>query len=182
MKSNLTGDIRLLGTVREGDGRGVVRIEDRYDTDIDDLWTALTDPDRLARWYGRIQGDLRPGGRFTTRIEPVDIDATGQIEVCEPPQRLLISTRETDDSAARGQGPAPFDQTIEATLRADGNRTDLVLEIRGVPLDKIAAYGTGWQIHAENLAAYVAGEELGDVPARWVTIMPSYEKLAEGLS
>ena len=150
MTSNLTAGTRLLGALGEDDGRGVVRIEDRYDTDIDDLWTALTDPDRLARWYGRVEGDLRLGGRFTTRIDPVDIDATGQIEACEPPQCLLVRTRETDESAARGQGPAPFDQTVEATLRADGDQTNLVLEIRGLPLDKVAAYGAGWQIHAET--------------------------------
>jgi hypothetical protein len=30
-----------------------------------------------------------------------------------------------------------------------------------MPLDKIAFYGTGWQIHAENLAAHLAGLERG---------------------
>jgi len=39
-----------------------VRVEDRYDTDIDDLWSALTDPGRLVRWYGQVEGDLRLGG------------------------------------------------------------------------------------------------------------------------
>ncbi len=41
---------RILGSLRAADGKGVVRIEDRFDTDIDDLWSALTDPRRLARW------------------------------------------------------------------------------------------------------------------------------------
>jgi hypothetical protein len=31
--------------------------------------TALTDPGRLARWYGQVAGDLRPGGEF--RLEAV---------------------------------------------------------------------------------------------------------------
>jgi len=35
----------ILGSLRLDDGDGVVRMEDRYETDIDDLWTALTDPD-----------------------------------------------------------------------------------------------------------------------------------------
>ena len=56
------GDRRILGSLRSADGAGVVRIEDRFNTDIDDLWSALTDPDRLARWYGQIEGDLRGGG------------------------------------------------------------------------------------------------------------------------
>ena len=44
----------------------------------------------------------------------------------------------------------PFDETIEATLTADGDQTILVIEVRGMPLDKIAFYGAGWQIHAET--------------------------------
>ena len=47
---------RILGSLRSADGRGVVRIEERYDTDIDDLWGAITDPSRLARWCGEIDG------------------------------------------------------------------------------------------------------------------------------
>jgi hypothetical protein len=35
----------------------------------------------------------------------------------------------------------PFDEAIEATLTADGDQTILVLEVRGIPLDKIAFYG-----------------------------------------
>ena len=46
-----------------------MRIEDRFDTDIDDLWSALTDPGRLARWLGEVEGDLRPGGEFRVYIE-----------------------------------------------------------------------------------------------------------------
>jgi hypothetical protein len=39
----------LQGSVRAVDGKAVVRIQGRYSTDIDDLWSALTDPQRLAR-------------------------------------------------------------------------------------------------------------------------------------
>jgi hypothetical protein len=42
-KSESAGS-RLLGTLRSAGGRGVVRIEDRYDTDINDLWSALSIP------------------------------------------------------------------------------------------------------------------------------------------
>jgi len=52
MTSNTRGGDRILGSLRSADDKGVVRMEDRYDTDIDDLWSALTDPGRLARWYG----------------------------------------------------------------------------------------------------------------------------------
>ena len=41
---------RILGSLRAVDGKGAVRMQDRFDTGIDDLWSALIDPRRLARW------------------------------------------------------------------------------------------------------------------------------------
>ena len=169
---------RILGSLRSADGKGVVRIEDRYDTDIDDLWSALTDPARLARWHGQVEGDLRPGGEFRLYIEANDIESTGRVEACEPPRRLLVTTRETDESYRKGQGVPPFDASLEATLTADGDQTILVIEVQGMPLDKIAFYGAGWQIHAENLAAYIAGREGGESEARWEELVPAYQALA----
>ena len=64
MTSNAGPGTRILGRLRSADGAGVVRIEDRYNTDIDDLWSAVTDPDRLARWFGEVDGELSKGGEF----------------------------------------------------------------------------------------------------------------------
>ena len=181
MTSNARGGGRILGSLRSAGGKGVVRIEDRYNTDIDDLWSALTDPGRLARWYGQVAGDLRPGGQFRLYIESNDLDGTGRVEACEPPRRLLVTTRESDESWRKGRGVRPFDSAIEATLTADGDQTILVIEVRGMPLDKIAFFGAGWQIHAENLAAYLAGRE-PDVEARWEELVPPYQDLAANIS
>ena len=104
MTNNARPGTGILGSLRSADGKGVVRIEDRYDTDIDDLWSALTDPGRLARWYGQVEGDLRPGGEFRLHVESADLDATGRVEACDPPQRLLVTNRETDESHLRGKG------------------------------------------------------------------------------
>jgi hypothetical protein len=51
-----------------------------------------------------------------------------------------------------------------------------------MPLDKIAFFGAGWQIHAENLAAYLAGRQPGDVEARWEELVPPYQVLAANVS
>jgi uncharacterized protein YndB with AHSA1/START domain len=182
MSSNARPGGRIIGDLRSADGAGVVRIEDRYDTNIEDLWTALTDPARLARWYGRVEGDLRPGGQFRIYIETSDIESTGRVDACEPPRRLQLSTRETDESYQRGQGVPPYDAGIEVTLTAVGEQTDLTIQVRGMPLDKIAFYGAGWQIHAENLATYLAGQERGDTEARWDELIPPYQDLAGHLT
>jgi hypothetical protein len=49
-------------STRSYPGTGAGRMEDRSDIDIDDLWSALTEPQRLARWIGHVEGALRLGG------------------------------------------------------------------------------------------------------------------------
>src|SRR6187397_60159 len=97
MTSNAREGRRILGSLRSADGKGVVRMEDRFDTDIDDLWSALTDPSRLARWLGEVEGDLRLGGEFRARFFASGWEGTGRVEVCDPPQRLLILTASPDE-------------------------------------------------------------------------------------
>ena len=48
-----------------------------YDTSPEDLWEACTDPDRVARWFLPLSGDLRPGGRYELQG-----NASGTIERC----------------------------------------------------------------------------------------------------
>ena len=91
----MTGDTSVLGSLHSVDGKGVVRIEDRFDTRIDDLWEALTEPDRLARWYGEVEGELSRGGEFRVRIA-LSGERTGRVEACAPPQRLLVTMRDPD--------------------------------------------------------------------------------------
>ena len=169
MSSNAPGSGRILGSLRSADGKSVVRMEDRFDTDIDDLWSALTEPRRLARWIGEIEGDLRLGGEFRARFFASGWEGTGRVEACEPPRRLLLLTEQP------GQ---PDEHVIEVTLAADGDRTVLVWEERGMPLDQLAAYGSGIQVHVEDLAAHIAGRERGDADARWGELLPAYQDLA----
>jgi uncharacterized protein YndB with AHSA1/START domain len=173
MTSNARGSNRILGSLRAADGQGIVRMEDRYDTDIDDLWSALTDPRRLARWLGEFEGDLRLGGEFRARFFASGWEGTGRVDACEPPRHLLVLTREPD---------VPYELVIEATLTADGDQTLLVLEERGMPLDYLAAYGAGIQVHVEDLAAHIAGRERCDAGARWSELQPAYQDLAANVS
>jgi uncharacterized protein YndB with AHSA1/START domain len=144
-------------------------MEDRFDTGIDDLWSALTDPARLARWHGEVAGDLRPGGEFRARFFASGWEGTGRVDACEPPRHLLVVTKGYDE---------PFDLIIEATLTAGGEHTTLVLEERGMPLNLLAAFGAGIQVHIEDLAAHLAGRERVDAEARWNELMPAYQDLA----
>ena len=168
----MTGDASVLGSLRSVDGEGVVRMEDRLDTGIDDLWEALTDPGRLAHWYGEVEGELSQGGEFRVRIA-LSGERRGQVEECEPPQRLLLTMRDPD------RQPGQPEQLVnEAQLFAEGAQTRLVWEVRGMPVNLLPAYGAGIQIHVEHLSDYISGRELRNVEARWNELFPAYEASA----
>jgi uncharacterized protein YndB with AHSA1/START domain len=177
LTSNTNESRRILGSLRSEDGKGVVRIEDRFDTDIDDMWSALTDPGRLIGWLGDVEGELRVGGEFRARFHSSGWEGTGRVEACEPPRRWLVVTRDAD------KPDGPYDQAIEATLTVDGSQTILVWEERGLPVEMLAAFGAGIQLHIENLADYMAGRELReDAKARWEALVPAYQDLAADIS
>jgi len=175
MTSNAHGAVRILGSLQSTHGKGVVRVEDRYDTDLDDLWSALTEPERLARWLGDVEGDLRLGGEFRAHFFASGWEGTGQVEVCEPPQRLMVLTKAANE-------PEPHDHFIEVTLTADGDQTILVWEERGMPVSHLAGYGAGIQIHVEDLADHVAGRDRRDAEPRWGELLPAYRELLADVS
>ena len=84
MTSKAIGDGRILGSLRSEDGKGVVRMEGRFETDIDDVWSALTDPSRLARWYGEVEGDLDSAVNTAHACSPADGKAPGASKRASP--------------------------------------------------------------------------------------------------
>lgn len=166
------------GTMTALDGeRGSVRVEDVYDTDIDDLWQACTDPERLARWIARVSGDLREGGTVEC-VFTSTWTGPARIDVCDAPHHLLVT-----------QEPGTDDETeLEAWLTAEGSRTRLVVEERGLPRGVLHFHGAGWQVHLEDLGRSLAeggsahpDDWSSQAPspqwkARWDELTPDYER------
>lgn len=67
---------------------------------------------------------------------------------------------------------------MEAVVTADGDQTVLVIEERGMPVDQLAAYGAGLQVHVEDLAAHLVDHDRCDAQARWSELLPAYRVLA----
>jgi uncharacterized protein YndB with AHSA1/START domain len=161
--------MNTIGTMRALDENvGVVRVEDVYDTDIDDLWEACTTPERLARWIAQVAGDLRVGGKIHATFTS-SWDGPGRIEVCDRPHHLMMTME-----------PDTEDETVmEAWFTEEGDKTRLVVEERGLPLDKIHYHGAGWQAHLEDLRRSLAGEASA-WKARWTELTPAYETMPIG--
>jgi hypothetical protein len=50
--------------------------------------------------------------------------------------------------------------------------------VRGVPLDLIWAYGTGWHMHAESLGYYLAKDPYPTSESRWNELEPTYRRMS----
>ena len=132
--------------VDAGEARAAV-IARTYPTDLEDMWDACTNPERIPRWFLPISGDLRPGGRFQ-----LTGNAAGTIERCDPP---------TGFRATWEAGGAT--SWIELRLTALGEDSTL-LELEHIALvgDETwarfgpGAVGIGWELGLQGLGRHLA--------------------------
>jgi uncharacterized protein YndB with AHSA1/START domain len=71
---------------RDGKPVRVVVASRSYSTDIDDLWDAITNIERIPRWFSPVTGDLRVGGRYQ-----IEGNAGGTITACDAPRSFAIT-------------------------------------------------------------------------------------------
>jgi uncharacterized protein YndB with AHSA1/START domain len=57
-----------------------------YDTDAADLWDALTNKDRIPRWFAPVSGELKLGGKYQ-----VENNAGGTITECVPNRKIALT-------------------------------------------------------------------------------------------
>jgi uncharacterized protein YndB with AHSA1/START domain len=127
-----------------------VLIRRTYDAAIADVWSALTDPNRMRRWFLPISGDLRAGGNFQ-----LEGNAGGDIIACEPPRLLKVTFG----------GPTSL---VELQLSPETeDRTSLQLE-HTVPIEFAQSgagslfVGPGWDGGFVALDLYLRGEVADD--------------------
>ncbi|MDQ4119259.1 MAG: SRPBCC domain-containing protein [Actinomycetota bacterium] len=127
-----------------------VRLERRYPSDVEEVWDALTDPERIARWFLPVSGDLRVGGRFAT-----EGNADGEIRVCDRPSRLVLTWGGPDSVVALQLTPDGTDATVLAL--------EHTVPSAFVPDGSGALYvGPGWDGALLGLGLYLSGNAVGD--------------------
>ena len=123
-----------------------------YPTDVADLWDALTDPQRIPRWFLPVTGDLRVGGRYALAG-----NASGVVERCEAP-RLLALTWE--------MGPQVSWLEVELAPSAGGTTFELRHEAHVDPQMWArygpGAVGLGWDLALVGLGLHLETGAAGD--------------------
>jgi uncharacterized protein YndB with AHSA1/START domain len=161
---------REIGAVQREVGEGQtpagvgksVRLRRDYNAPIEDVWDALTNPERIGRWFLPISGDYRIGGRYQ-----FEGNAGGEILACERPNMLKASW-------IYGEPASEADGSIVevhlSTVESGATRFELV-HTAVVPEEfwwqyGPGAVGVGWEGGLLGLELHLRGGSVGD-PEAW---------------
>ena len=154
--------MQVLGRVERDGGDAAVVFDRRYQTAADDLWSACTDPERLARWFAPVTGDLRPGGAFTIHFDDADTPEC-RVVACVAPEQVVW------EWPVRGVATR-----VTVTIAADGDGSRLVLRHDRLAPAQVAGYAAGWDTYLRSLDAHVDGTPPPDWDATWTALHELY--------
>jgi uncharacterized protein YndB with AHSA1/START domain len=137
---------------RPAEGSEVISVLLRrsYPAPIEDVWEAMTDPDRVERWFFPVSGDLRAGGTFQ-----LEGNAGGDILECEPPRLLKLTFGAPTSLVELRLSP---DGTIATVLELDHT---VPIEMAGSGAGALYV-GPGWDGAFLALGLYLSGEVAAD--------------------
>lgn len=142
-----------------GGARPAVRVERRYDHPVERVWSAVTTPEHLARWFpAEAEIELEPGGRI--RFGGFEDEAvSGTVLEVDPPRRLSFTWG---------------GDRLDFELRAEGDRTVFSLTQHFDDRGGAASLATGWEMCLAGLSDVLAGAE----PVPSGDVLERHEELA----
>ncbi|MFJ7217339.1 SRPBCC family protein [Amycolatopsis sp. NPDC098790] len=125
----------------------VMTISQVYDTDVDDMWDACTNAERIPRWFLPVSGELKVGGKYQ-----LEGNAGGTVERCDPP-KSFTATWEMNGGVS----------WIEVRLTPEGPGTRFELEHTAHVDDHWdqfgpGAVGVGWDMALTALVRHLAAD------------------------
>ena len=149
------------GTAEFRDDHATLRFERRLEQPVERVWAAITEPGELEAWWGRVDVELRAGGRM--RIDWLNSDVTmdATITVLDPLRVLEI------EGEPHG--------TLRFELEPDGAGTLLRFTARSqIPGEFRGKVLAGWHFHLDALEDFLADGTRIDWPNwpldRWQAI------------
>ncbi|GAA1916329.1 SRPBCC domain-containing protein [Microbacterium aoyamense] len=146
----------VRGDERDGEPTRVQKLSQTYPSPIEDVWDAVTTPERIARWFAPIEGDPLSSGHYQ-----VVGNAGGTVEECRPPADGAAGYRITWEF---GGGMSWVEVTL-ASVAEDETRLDLVHIARTANLPPgfwelygPGATGVGWDSGLLGLSLHLASD------------------------
>ena len=135
------------------DGNDFLVIERRFTAPIEAVWSAVTEPERLARWIGTWTGDPASGAVEFRMLYEGEGPASEVFTIleCEEPRRLSVTST------------VPFDEgrLVEWHLTLDLTEAAGVTTLafgQSVPEPAMAeSVGPGWEYYLDRLVAAESG-------------------------
>ncbi|CAN5299474.1 hypothetical protein BH20ACT5_BH20ACT5_01480 [soil metagenome] len=124
-----------------------------YDEPSAEVWSALTESDRMARWFGTWTGDPAPGQVTVHMTEDEgSYPQTATILECDPPSRLVVDLPSPDGTW----------RLSAALTEREGTTTLVFIHRLAEPYDATGV-GPGWHYYLDRLGAVVSGAPVPDV-------------------
>ena len=158
-----------LGTATMLGDRTQIRFERRYGHPIEHVWAAITKPEDAIAWWGKLDVDLTPGGKFIVEWQNTDDEGNraimhGVISELDPPRLLEI------------EGDIHGTLRFELTPEHDGTKLVFTSTL-ALPDEFRTKVLAGWHFHLDALGDALDGEYI-DWPQwpyeRWERIHTRY--------
>jgi uncharacterized protein YndB with AHSA1/START domain len=156
-------DRDLRDTDIDGAPGRVERVAQTYPSPIADVWSAVTEPARIARWFSPVGGEFEPGGKYQ-----IEGNAGGSIVECSPPAGDTAHYLITWEFAG-----AVSWVTVRLSVSGEGTRFELehLAKNADVPdgmWDQFGpgAIGVGWDGALMGLSQHLTSPETAMTPAQ----------------
>ena len=169
------------------DGSAMISFERRLAHPPERVWSAITDPAQVIRWWGELSAELRPGGDFELRWLNEDEEARsvgwrGTLTEYDPPRVLETTGVWGHEDEVWGANNA----TLRFELNPDGDGTLLRFTntLEKLPDEFRTKTAAGWHWHLDTLADLLDGKpdrKLWDIEG-WEPIHELYEAKYAGVS
>ena len=131
---------------RDGQAASAVTLARSFGTSVEDLWDAVTNGERIPRWFLPISGELRLGGRYQ-----LEGNAGGEITACEPPAHFAVTWEFGGDVSwvevgVSDDGAGRAGLTLTHTAHLSGHWDEY----------GPGAVGVGWEMGLLGLAIHLA--------------------------
>jgi uncharacterized protein YndB with AHSA1/START domain len=133
-----------------------------FQAPLDEVWKAVTEPERLERWIGTWSGDPAAGRvSFRMTAEGEDVPASDYvITACRPPEHLGL---EADAAGMHWE--------LRLDLSEADGVTTLLFAQRMTDPELASSVGPGWEYYLDRLVAAETGGDVAGV--KWDDYYPA---------